>query len=307
LSKKNKAIIGDLKREDFILLENGKTQAITHFSREELPLSVVLLLDVSGSVQPIIDEIQRAALAALSQLKPQDKVAIMIFANKPKLICNLTSDRAEVAKRLDDIWSDTADVGLGTFMNLGIYEAARFLRKNTAPTERRAIVMITDDMDTANLRGGPPRDIVLKDLYEGGTTVCAIIVSGAKTALKVAEIGRTVGITAANPSLGATLIFLKILRRISSVSGSAGFYADRTGGVAISTKHVEVANNFVEIMQLLRTRYTMGYAPDDVTPDGKFREIKLTISDRLKKEKGDLHVFARRGYFIRKPIISPEP
>jgi hypothetical protein len=57
----------------------------------------------------------------------------------------------------------------------------------------------------------------------------------------------------------------------------------------------------------LRTRYTLGYAPADLTPDGRFREIKLTVSKRVKKEKGELKVLARRGYYVRKPVsVDPQ-
>lgn len=283
-----------------MLLEDGKEQEIMHFSREELPLSVMLLVDVSGSVQPIIDEIQRAALNALAQLKPDDKVGLMIFANKPKVIAELTSDRTVVANKLEDIWHETVDVGFATFINLGIYEAARYLRKNTEPTERRAIVMITDDMDTSFFRAGPPRDVVLRELYDGGTSLCGIIVGYKKKAMKAVEIGTTAAITAINPAWGGMLVAMKVFRRLSSIS--AKFYAERTGGLAINVEHDEVATAFVETMQLLRTRYTLGYSPANLTPDGRFREIKLMVSKRVKKDKGDVVVLARRGYVIRKPL-----
>lgn len=298
LSKKTNTVVGDLTREDFVLLDNGKEQEISYFSREELPLSVVLLVDVSGSVQPIIDEIQQAALDALAKLKPEDKVALMIFASKPKLVAELTTDRAVIADRLENIWSETADVGAATFINLGIYEAARYLRKKTKPTERRAIVMVTDDVDTSWWHGGPPRDVVLRELYEGGTTLCALVVGYARTVLKAINYGTTAAVTAANPVAGAMLIAFRLLRRISPITGSAKYYADRTGGVAVSSRHEEVGKIFIEVIELLRTRYTLGYFPPPAS-DRRFREIKLIVSHRAKKEKGDLRVIARRGYFPR--------
>lgn len=296
LSKKTNTVVGDLTREDFILLDDGKKQDISYFSREELPLSVVLLVDVSGSVQPIIDEIQQATLDALAKLKPEDKVGLMIFANKPKVVAELTTDRAVIADRLENIWSETADVGAATFINLAIYEAARYLRKKTEPTERRAIVMVTDDIDTSFWwRGGPPRDVVVRELYEGGTTLCALLVGYARTALTAINYGSTAAVTIANPVAGAMLIAFKLFRRLSPVTGSAKFYAERTGGIAISTRHEEVGKLFVEVMELLRTRYTLGYSPPPA-PDRRFREIKLIVSDRVKREKGELRVIARRGY-----------
>ncbi len=299
--KKTGTPVGDLKREDFLLLDHGARQEITHFSREELPLSVVLLLDVSGSVQPIIDEIQQAALDALGKLKPEDKVALMIFANRPKLLVELTTDRAAITERLENIWSESADVGLGTFINLGIYEAARYVRRRTAPTERRAIIIVTDDIDTS--WGGPPRDVVLRELYEGGTTLCALLVGFRTKALKAVDYGGTAAITVLTPGLGAALILFRLMRRMLGPGGSAKYYAERTGGIAVGVRHEEVGKVFVEVMELLRTRYTLGYSPPAVT-EGQFREIKLTVSERVKKEKGDLQVIARRGYIARPALAS---
>ncbi len=306
LSKKTRAVVGDLQREDFILREDGKVQEITHFSRDELPLSIILLVDVSGSVQPIIDEIQRVALEALSALKPQDKVALMLFAARPKLVAELTSDRHAIAEKLENIWSEAADVGSATFINLGIYEAARYLRRKTEPTERRAIVMVTDDMDTSWFRGGPPRDVVLRELYEGGTTLCGILVGYAKTALKAADYGTTAAITVLNPGVGAILIAGRILRRAAGISGSAQFYAEKTGGIALKASPEEVGTAFTGMLELLRARYTLGYSPPNATSDGRFRRIELSVSERVKKEKGDVVVLARRGYFLRRSA-SPRP
>jgi len=301
LNKKTNTIVGDLTREDFLIWENGKRQEITHFSREELPLSIVLLVDVSGSVQPIIDEIQRVALDALSKLKPQDRVALMIFANRPKLLVELTSDRGAIAEKLENIWSEATDVGMATFINLGIYEAARYLRKKTDPTERRAIVMITDDIDTSWFRGGPPREVVLRELYEGGVALCGILVGYARTALKVADYGTAAAITVLNPGVGAILIAWRVLRRASGITGSAKFYAEKTGGIALKADPEEVGTIFIGVLELLRARYTLGYVPPNPTPDGRFRELKLSVSERVKKTKGDLVILARRGYYPSRP------
>ncbi|MCS6805153.1 MAG: VWA domain-containing protein [Acidobacteriota bacterium] len=305
LSKKTNSIVGDLTRDDFVLLENGKTQEITHFSQQELPLSVVLLVDVSGSVQPIIDEVQRAALEALGQLKPDDKVALMIFGSRPKLVAELTTDRDVIASKLDDIWSEvTPEIGFATFINAGIHEAARYLRKNTQPTERRAILMVTDDMDTSFFRGGPPRDVVARELYEGGTTLCGIIVGYNKKMMTAVTVGTAGAMTAINPIAGGMLIAMRLMQHLSPLRGSAKFYAEKTGGITVSTKHDEVGIVLIEMLKVLRTRYTLGYAPADLTPDGRFREIKLTVSNRVKKEKGDLTILARRGYYVRKPLTT---
>src|SRR5436190_14947345 len=75
VDKKTKRVIGDLKKEDFELSDNGVRQQIDYFSRDELPLAIILLLDVSRSVRPIIHDVRDGALNALQRLKPDDQVA----------------------------------------------------------------------------------------------------------------------------------------------------------------------------------------------------------------------------------------
>jgi VWFA-related protein len=300
LNKKTNAAVGDLKRDDFKIEENGREQAITHFSREELPLSVVLLVDISGSMYPVINELQRAALDALARLKPQDKVALMVFANTPRLVSGLDTDHKSIADKLDNLLNESGRVGYATFINSAIYGAARYLRANTGSTERRAIVLITDDVDTSPAGWGPRRAVVERELFETGATLCAITFGGEGIKSKALRAGATAAITMAAPGLGALIIASRLLNRLSPSRGSAKYYAKRTGGVAVKAKHDEVAIHFAGMMELLRARYTFGYAPADTTSDGRFREIRVTVSDRARKEKGDMHILARRGYYIRK-------
>src|SRR5262245_24016557 len=80
LNRRTGAVVGGLKREDFLIHENGVRQEITHFSQDKLPLSIILLLDLSGSVRPYVEQIRDGALQALSRLKPEDEVALLAFA-----------------------------------------------------------------------------------------------------------------------------------------------------------------------------------------------------------------------------------
>ena len=72
LQKNTARVVGGLKQEDFLLSEDGSRQMITHFSQDTLPLSVLLLIDRGGCLDPFGEEVRRAAKDALSQLKPTD-------------------------------------------------------------------------------------------------------------------------------------------------------------------------------------------------------------------------------------------
>jgi len=82
IDKQTGRVVGNLNKEDFELSDNGVKQQISYFSRDELPLSIILLLDVSASVRPIIHDIRDGALNALQRLKPDDQVAVMAFSER---------------------------------------------------------------------------------------------------------------------------------------------------------------------------------------------------------------------------------
>ncbi|MGE0104698.1 MAG: VWA domain-containing protein [Blastocatellales bacterium] len=299
LDKRTRSVVGDLKREDFTILENDTPREITHFSREELPLSVVLLLDVSGSVQPIIEEVRAAALKALGNLKPQDSVATMIFGNRTKLITQLTSNRQVIRDGLDDMWSSTLEVGSGTVITHAVYSASRYLKQQTRPMDRRAIILITDDEDFRY--SVPPREVVLRELHDSGSALCGIIVSHGKAARTAVSVGTTAAITAVNPILGGVLIGMKIFRKASSPGSTSRYFTENTGGVLVGAKKEEVGRVFIELMQLLRTRYTFGYEPPESPDDGRLRRISLKVNSPAGRKKSDLVVLARSGYYFTRP------
>jgi Ca-activated chloride channel homolog len=103
LHKKTALAVNKLAKEDFALYENGVKQFISHFSQDKLPLSVVILMDVSGSVWPDLkafDRFRRGALQAMNLLKPEDEVALMQFAAKATLVQAFTRDRGAVVNAL---------------------------------------------------------------------------------------------------------------------------------------------------------------------------------------------------------------
>lgn len=311
VSKRTSGIVGDLKREDFNILEDGKPQQITHFSKEELPLSVVLLLDVSSSVFPVIEKIRDSAQDALARLKPTDHVAVMLFASRARLTAPLTTDRRTVKNALEDFWENVGDVGSeGTVIGEGIYAAARYLRQKTELTERRAIILITDDEDYGY--GHPPQGLVLRELHAGNITLSAIVVnprrkSRAGIAMSVSAAAM---LAAINPISGAIMLgSALLLGHNKKPPSTSSFFSDNTGGVTVNTKKEDVERMFVEMMTMLRTRYTFGYPmPEqpDQEDDRRFREIKLNVTDSVQKQKGDMVVLARRGYFSARKS-QPEP
>src|SRR5438270_6915245 len=123
IDKKSKRIVGDLTKDDFEVTDGGVRQQISYFSRDELPLSVMLLLDVSGSVRPILHQIRDGALNALGRLKPEDQVAVMPFANTSRLAQDFTNDRKLVSRKIEEATAVDA-LGRGTFLGPALESAA---------------------------------------------------------------------------------------------------------------------------------------------------------------------------------------
>ncbi len=78
-------IMGDLKKENFELREDGVEQNVQIFGRDELPLSVALVLDLSDSIEPFLGPLRDAANTALRALKPEDEVALITFSTEAEL------------------------------------------------------------------------------------------------------------------------------------------------------------------------------------------------------------------------------
>jgi hypothetical protein len=94
LQKNTARVVGGLKKEDFALLEDGTKQEITHFSQDSLPLSVLLLVDRGGCLDPFSAEVHRAASDAIARLKPSDEVAVMTYDDTTRLLQGFTRNRS---------------------------------------------------------------------------------------------------------------------------------------------------------------------------------------------------------------------
>ena len=274
INKRTDQAIGGLRPEDFELYEDGVRQQISYFGRDELPLSIMLLLDISGSVRPIIERVSDGALDALRQLKLEDEVAVMAFANNAKLVQSFTRDRPLIADKIKEA-SAAFELGQGTYLSGAIYAAARHMPEATNPSSRRVIIVVTDNI--APPVGDDTAREIYSELSESGSVVYGLIVR--------AGIGKVMNI-----------MTLGLLRAVNS-------YAEQTGGEVIGASKKEVEEKLGVIIARLRARYNLGYKPVNTSGDGKFRRIKLQLSPPAaaasanRKEKPVVRT--RQGYYFR--------
>ncbi|HEX5709492.1 MAG TPA: VWA domain-containing protein [Pyrinomonadaceae bacterium] len=133
--------LGGLTASDFTVVENNEPREVREVRPASAPFNLVLLLDVSGSVEERLDFIRKAALAFIATVGPEDRVAIVSFRDDIQLISDFTTDRALLAKRIKDIQAGGATA---------LYDSIAYSLVNTLEPlrgERTAIVILSDGDD----------------------------------------------------------------------------------------------------------------------------------------------------------------
>lgn len=264
-------VVGDLAKDDFEVIDQGAPRAIEYFGRESEPLHLVLLLDVSGSMKKLLDQMATASKQALAQLKPGDSVAVFAFGRTSVLKVDFTGDMGDAAAAVGAARFEK-EVGAGTLLNPAIVEAATYIRDKVANQPgRRALIVLTDN-DSVNYQA--PDQQALEALYAADTVLNAIVPSGAKPpdARKSSF---------ANPDFSPADVF-----KLARESGGEVIEAGKSG------------EGLREMIERIRTRYSLHYrAPEAAAPGFHKIEVRLTPAARSRLKKAEVR--ARAGYVVR--------
>jgi Ca-activated chloride channel family protein len=271
--------VGGLTVDDFVLYENGVGQQISYFSQDQLPLSLLLLVDRGGCLDPFNDQVREAIRAILRGLKPQDRIGLMAFSDHPKLVLGLTSNQSAVADALGRMPKHESFGG--HCFNRALTEAAQYLRDSSKSDARRLIVVITAQR-TGLCNSGPSARDVSRMLMESSVMVFGIL---PRTPAQQLESGMYGVATSLRGAL-----------RIGSLVNLSRI-AQETGGEIFNDPPEELAHSFAELTLHLRTRYTLGFVPSNPRRDGGFRKLKVQLSAPGETRAGKVRIQARRGYF----------
>src|SRR5580704_13341808 len=263
---KNKAgqIMANLKKDDFELREDGVPQKVAIFSRDELPLTVALVLDLSDSIGPFLGPLRDAAATALAALKPEDEVALFTFSTEAEMRVPFTKTKSAIAQQISTFHS-----GGATNINDGIFVAAKYLL-TTAPKGRRIIILISDDVGT-DAGGQGTHDIVTESIAAD-----AVLYN-----LKIP------GYNPPATRLAASLIpGLVDIRRVT----------DQTGGEIFDVK--EVANldaMFRALIERIKTRYTLGYYTNANGAEGKPHKLEVRLASSFGTKGRDYLILSKNS------------
>jgi VWFA-related protein len=262
-----------LTANDFTLEEDGIPQKIRYFSQDKLPLSIVLLFDLTDSVRSELKDLGEGAIDVLGHLKPEDEVAVMTFSSSTQMLQPFTTDREAVAAAIRRAAQSKSSEG--TFLDEDVYEGVDAALRATIPDSRRVLLFFTDG--TANYINPVTRKLYGKrapaqlrtraeareKLLRTGVTVSALIArSGVDNAMVAAA--------AVNP--------LSYMLGVNPRLGDVRRYAAETGGPVLDAGGHREAARLAALLEELRGRYTMGYVPSVSHPAGTFCRLTLKLT-----------------------------
>ncbi len=260
-------IMANLKKEDFELREDGVPQKIDIFSRDELPLSVALVLDLSDSIGPFLGPLREAANTALSALKPEDEVALFTFSTEAELRVPFTKDKSLLAQQINAF-----KVGGATNINDGIFVAAQYLL-NAPQKGRKVIILISDDVGT-DAGGQGTRDIVTETIAADSVLY-------------------NLKIPGYNPP--GTLFYAGMVQGLVNIHK----VVEQTGGEIFNVPDVAHLDTvFRALIDRIKTRYTVGYYTEANGASGKPHKLDVRLASSFGKKGRDYVVLAKSGYYV---------
>jgi VWFA-related protein len=260
--------VDGLKKEDFVIKDNGRTMSILYCSQEEQSLDVLLLFDISDSMFPGIRRLSASAHTALSELRQGDRVAVADFNTQSWLLAPFNDNLQEVEESVGRVVD--LRFGGGTSILSAINDAGQYFAKHGDKQRRRAILIFTDDDGQPSMS----EKKVVERMWESDVLLCGLII----------------------PTPGS-------LRRGSfrpdgeSMTG----VARKTGGEVVNADNPGHA--FREMLRRIRKRYSIYYEMPPGTA-GKSREVSVELSEEAKARYPEGRVLARKGYVIPKVTSS---
>jgi Ca-activated chloride channel homolog len=236
-------VVTDLKESDFEIYEDGERQKPALFAHDELPLSLVLLLDSSSSISDQLALSKTAAAGFLGALRPRDEASVVAFDDRVRLLQAPTSDREALRRAVDQV-----SAGGSTSLYNALYVVLGRLPVGSEATElrRRAVVLLSDGEDTSSL------------IWEE----------------QVVELTRrreaSVHVVALGPR-GEDTRSARLLAALSRESGGDVHYPG-------SARDLDTV--YARIGDELKNQYTLGYTSSNAAADARWRRIEVRVRGR---------------------------
>ncbi len=297
-------VLPNLTREDFIVTEDGQAQEIQHFSLGnslDVPRTIVLVIDYSGSLSPFIKESVEAAKVLVDKLGPKDLMAIV--TDDVKLLIDFTRNKKELKKALDSLYEKSKKKEFGKSKQFSALMAT--VREMFTAEDVRPIVIFQTDGDQLFVlqpstppvfdKPIPPIPIPrrepfsLRDLYQtierSRASVYTVIPGRRQIELPDS---RELPAQAENQQT----VFITSLPSLAAWTQRAAAGAAIGGWTAYLQKPEEASDIYGRILDDINSRYILGYYPADKTRDGKRRQVQIEV-----RGHPEYSVTGRKSYF----------
>lgn len=245
--------ISGMRESDFTVWENGIERRVTNVSPANEPFNLVLLLDVSGSVEERMDFIRKAARDFLRTASPQDRISIISFRDDIQIISDFSTDRQMLSRKLDEI-----DAGGGT----ALYDALGYILSEPVRRlrgERTAIVVMSDGDDNKSFL---PFPAILEALSESGALVYPLYVPS----------GLIPESSVPRPEITIDPLRSRYLTLTTRAEDEGRKLATASGGVYYPIRRLEdLQKAYDDVVAQLRSAYTITYASNAVSTAPRVR------------------------------------
>ena len=294
-------IVRDLNKDDFGLEEDGRPQVIRYFSRESnLPLTLGLLVDTSGSMRRVLGQEHTASYRFLDQLlNEKDQAFVIHFDREIELLQDLTASRPKLENALAGLESSEPSRprgqwgggrpgngypggrrggGGGTSLYDAVLLASDELMKRQSG--RKALIVLTDGVDNGSK---VPLTRAVEAAQMADTLVYGIRIADPEGSNFGRPRGRMSGRGSPPPYVyGDRLDGRKVLQRLCQPTGGA--YFDVSGKLSIG-------DIYTQLEQELRSQYSLGYTPEHAASGAAYRRIRLSV------KRDGVSVQTRDGYY----------
>jgi VWFA-related protein len=251
-----------LTREDFAVFEDGVRQDLSIFAHENLPISMVLMVDTSASMDEKLATARTAGKRFVRTLRPQDLAQVMQFNDRATVLQDFTADHAALEAAFDQ-----TEASGPTALHNALYVALKDLAKQKAGRElrRRALVLLSDGEDTASLVSD---DQVLELARKTEVNIYAI------------------SLRPKNAPDRSRLKFSQATHLLTALTQDTG------GQVHFPNSISELDAVYDRIAEELRSQYSLGYVSGNKRTDGKWRRIVVRVPTHE-----ELKVRHKLGYY----------
>ena len=262
----NNTPVFDLNRDDFIIFEDKVRQSIESVSREEVPLSIGLVIDTSGSMRSRLQTVTDAALGLIKQMRSDDEGFVAQFKAEAELVQEFTNDKRELEDAIGELFTSG-----GTALLDAIIATADYAQQK-GKQRRKALIIISDGLEkNSSVKEREVVDAIKEDEVQ-------VYLIGF-----IDEEGESRGLFGKSSAKRAK----ELLAHIAEDSGGRAFFPREI---------TEMPAIAAQIAKDLRMQYVISYYPTNEVRDGKFRTVQVSINPRNSRK---MIARTRQGYYAR--------